>query len=178
MNDAVRRFLTIVLGSIGLACCLGVGLDLVTANVAVEYFSVHHPKIIGSENPWILAVCWGIAAAWWFGLIAGLVVASVNHWRKRPLSPLRILRWNAIACVILWAIMLTILMSVMAISSMIPIEKRPATFESDRRLVAVAMAHQYEYLLGGAAMLVIALMTWRAKPREIMNNDALESAIP
>lgn len=177
-NDAVRRFLSIVFGATGLACCLGIGLDLVTANIAVEYFSIHHPKIIDSENPWVLAVCWGIAAAWWFGLIAGLVVASVNQWRKQPLPPVRILKWNAIACVILWVIMLAILISVMAISSLIPIDKRPVTFESDRRLVAVAMAHQYEYLLGGAAMLAIALMTWRAKPRDIVNNVSLENETP
>jgi hypothetical protein len=30
---------------------LGVCLDLVTANVAVEYFTVHHPKILPTENP-------------------------------------------------------------------------------------------------------------------------------
>jgi hypothetical protein len=41
------------------------------------------------------------------------------------------------------------------------LDERPATFEHDRRLIAVAVAHQFEYILGGVALLVIAIMTWR-----------------
>lgn len=166
MKPALRRFLTIVFGSTILACVLGVCLDLVTANVAVEYFSVHHPTIVPTENPWALAWIWGIAASWWFGAIAGLIVASINHRRQQPLEPFRILRWVVIACVVLWIVMIAILVSVMAISGTIPVEQRPTTFESDRRLVAVAMAHQYEYILGAIAMLIVSVMTWRAKSRQ------------
>ncbi len=165
MNAALRRFLTIVLGSTALACLLGICLDLVTANFAVEYFSVHHPKILPTENPWVLALLWGVAASWWFGAIAGAIVASINHRRQQPLEAIRILKWTTIACVTLWMSMIAILLTVMAISSIIPIEQRRATFESDRRLVAVAMAHQYEYVLGGVAMMVIAVMTWRSNPK-------------
>jgi hypothetical protein len=163
MNAALRRFLTIVLGSTGLACLLGISLDLVTANIAVAYFSVHHPRIVPTENPWALAVIWGIAASWWFGAIAGVVVAFINHRRQHPIEPSRILKWTLVACVILWLAMIAILVAVLAISSTIPIEKRPATFEHDRRLVAVAMAHQYEYVLGAIALVTIAVMTWRSK---------------
>ncbi len=46
------------------------------------------------------------------------------------------------------------------------VEERRPTFESDRRLIAVAMAHQYEYVLGGIALLTIGMMTWRSKSRE------------
>lgn len=164
MNGALRRFLTIVVGSTVCACLLGICVDLVTAHVAVEYFSVHHPRTVAAENPLILAGVWGIAASWWLGVGAGIVVALVNQRRKQPLAPSRILTWNALACVVLWTTMMAILVAVLAVSSMIPIEKRPASFESDRRLVAVAMAHQYEYALGGIAIFVVAIATWRAKP--------------
>jgi hypothetical protein len=163
MSTPVTRFLKIVFGSTMLACVLGIALDLITANVAVEYFSVHHPKIVPTENPWILALVWGVTASWWFGAIAGAVVAFINHNRKQPLDPKRIWKWTAIACVVLWVCMILILVAIMVISSYIPVDKRPPTFESDRRLVAVAMAHQYEYILGAIAMLVIGIMTWRAK---------------
>jgi hypothetical protein len=163
MNAALRRFLIIVLGSTGLACLLGVGLDLVTANVAVEYFSVHHPRIVRTENPWALAVVWGIAASWWFGAISGVIVASINHRRQNPLEPVRILKWTLIACVVLWLVMIAILVAVFALASTIPMEKRQATFDSDRRLIAVAMAHQYEYVLGAVTLGTIAIMTWRSK---------------
>jgi hypothetical protein len=164
MSPAVKRFLTILFGSTGLACSLGICLDLVTANIAVEYFSVHHPTIVPTANPWILAIVWGVAASWWFGAIAGLVIASINHWRQTPLEPRRILKWNLIACILIWVTLVTVVLSVIAIAELIPPDKRRATFEHDRRLVAVAMAHQYEYLLGAIALVVIAIMTWRSRP--------------
>lgn len=165
MTCAQRRFLTIVFGSTVLACLLGVCLDIVTANVAVEYFTVHHPKVLSTDNAWAMALFWGVAASWWFGAIAGVIIASINHWRSQPLEPFRIMKWNAVACLVLWLVMISILLAIMAISSTIPVEKRPATFESDRRLVAVAMAHQYEYMLGAIALIVIAVMTWRSAPK-------------
>lgn len=165
MNSALRRFLAIALGSTFLACLLGICVDLVTANVAVEYFSVHHPKILPTENPWALALFWGVAASWWFGAIAGGIVALINHRHQEPLEPIRILRWIAFACIALWITMIAILLTVMGISNTIPIEQRRATFESDRRLVAVAMAHQYEYILGAVALLVVAFITWKSKPQ-------------
>jgi hypothetical protein len=170
MNAALPRFRSVVLGSILRACLLGICLDLVTANVAVEYFSVIHPKVLPTENPWILALYWGVAASWWFGAIAGLIVASINHRRKQPLDPKRIWKCTTVSCVILWIAMIGILLAIMAISSTIPIDQRRATFESDRRLVAVAMAHQFEYILGGVALLIVAVMTWRAKPILVTTN--------
>jgi hypothetical protein len=102
MNAASKRFLTIVVGSVGLACVLGICLDLVTANVAVEYFSVHHPRIAETESPWVLAIVWGIGASWWFGAISGAIVATINHRRQEPLEPTQILKWVSIACFALW----------------------------------------------------------------------------
>ena len=164
MNQALIRFVAIIFGAAGLACLLGVCLNVVTANVAVEYFSVHHAQIVETKNPWILAVVWGVAASWWFGAISGLIVASINHLRAEPLRPLRVLKWIAVACVLLWLTMIAILVAILLFTSTIAVEERTSTFEQDRRLVAVAMAHQYEYVLGTIALLVISAMTWRAKP--------------
>lgn len=165
MSDSVRRFLTIVIGATGLACLLGICMDLVTANVAVEYFSVHHPQIVATENPWVLAFVWGIAAAWWFGAICGAIVAWINHRRPEPLEPRRILKWTLIACVVLWVMMIAVLVALFVASGYLPVEERTESFESDRRLIAVAMTHQIEYVLGAIAMLIIAVMTWRAESR-------------
>lgn len=163
MNQATQRFVTLVLGAVGLACALGVCLDLVTAHVAVEYFTVKHPKIVESQEPIVMALLWGVGASWWFGLIGGVVVGSINHMRREPLAPRRILRWTAISCVVLWLIMMAILLTILLIANTIPQEMRRPTFDYDRRMVAVAMAHQYEYILGAMALLVIGIATWRAK---------------
>ena len=170
MNAERRCYLTIVFGTVALSCLLGICVDLITANIAVQYFSVHHPKIVPTENPWILALVWGVVASWWAGAIAGIVLASTNHRRKQPLEPPQILRWIKISCVVLWATMISIVLAVMAISSIIPIEKRPETFESDRRLVAVALAHQFEYVFAAIAMLIVAFKVWRAKPKGTIPN--------
>ena len=159
-----RRFFTIVLGSVGYACLLGIALDLITANVAVAYFSVHHPRIVATENPWVLALVWGVAASWWFGLLGGIVVATVNQCRSDPLDPWRIMVWVGRACVVMWIVMILILVVTLSFAYfMVPLDRRPANFEHDARLIAVAMAHQFEYLLGGISVIVIGLMTWRAR---------------
>jgi hypothetical protein len=163
MNAGTKRFLAIVLGTTLLACVLGIALDLVTANVAVEYFSVYHPHVVDTENPWILALVWGVIASWWAGAIAGTVVATVNHLRAQPLEAHRILRWGVVACVVLWLVMIAVLVAVYLLAGTIPEAQRRPTFEHDRRLMAVAMAHQFEYLLAGIAMVVIAIKTWWKK---------------
>lgn len=163
MNAGTKRFLTIVLGTTVLACLLGISLDLVTANVAVEYFSVYHPHVVDSESPWILALVWGVIASWWAGAIAGTVVATVNHLRAQPLEAHCILRWGVAACVVLWLVMIAVLVAVYLLAGTLPEAQRRPTFEHDRRLMAVAMAHQFEYLLAGIAMVVIAIKTWWRK---------------
>ncbi len=153
----------IILGTSVLACVLGVCVDLVTANVAVDYFAVHHPPIVNSRNPWVLAVIWGIAASWWAGAISGFIIALVNHRRTVPLQTSRLFSWTIIACALIWVIMIGIVVVIISLAGSIPEEIRRPTFEYDRRLVAVAMAHQYEYAFGAIATCVIAILTWRTK---------------
>lgn len=148
-----------------LACCLGICVDLVTAHVAVEYFSVHHPKIIASQQPLALALAWGVAASWWFGAIAGSIAALINSRRPRPLPAGQILWWVAYSCIVIWLMMMLIVVAIMIISSFIPAESRRPSFESDRRLMAVALAHQYEYVMGAVACFVIAVRIWRKKDK-------------
>jgi len=164
MNSTVKRFVKIVAGATLMACGLGVCLDLVTANVAVEYFSVHHPRIVDTQNPWILGIVWGFAASWWFGAIAGTVVATINELRAQPLAPKRILKWVAVSCVVLWLVMIALLTSVYLVASSIPLTERRPSFDYDRRIMAVAVAHMYEYLLGAIAMLAIVIKTWWVRP--------------
>lgn len=157
------QFWEIILGTVAFACALGVCIDLVTANVAVDYFAVHHPKIISTNNSWALALFWGIAASWWAGAIAGVILAGINYRRATPLQIKRIFMWTAIACLSIWVVMLAIVFGVIAFAGTIPEDIRRPTFEYDRRLVAVAMAHQYEYAFGAVATIVIAILTWRVK---------------
>lgn len=144
-------------GTVLWACALGIAMDTVTAHVAVEYFTVHHPKVVDSQSPLVMALVWGIGASWWFGLIAGAILAFVNH-RLRPSLPSgRVLALVGWCCLGLWVAMMLILVGTYGIAGLIPPAQRRPSFESDRRLMAVAIAHLTEYVLGGVAAIIAAI---------------------
>ena len=97
--------------------------------------------------------------------VVGIVLAGINHRRREPIAPGRILKWTAWACLGIWGTLLLVLLGVLGISELIPAESRSETFEKDRRLMAVAMAHQYEYLYAGVATVILAFKIWRARPK-------------
>ena len=155
----------IILGSIVLASLLGIALDLVTAHVAVEYFTVHHPKVVESKEPLVMALVWGVGASWWFGAIAGLVLAIVNATGPMPRQPKEVLIQVAKACGILWLIFMLILGSCYFGFGMLPI-KHDAKFEGNRRIMAVAVTHMSEYVLGAVVLVVLSVTNRRAQRRE------------
>ena len=53
------------------AVLYGIIHDQVTARVCVEYFTIGHPPIFGTDNPTLLRIGWGIVATWWVGLLFG-----------------------------------------------------------------------------------------------------------
>ena len=131
-------------------------IDCVTANVAVEYFTVHHPKLVESQSPWVMALVWGFSASWWFAVPSALVIDVYNSRRHAPVTRNQLLRWVIIGLASIWLFMMTILASVYALISLVPVHQRKPDFESVRRLMAVAVTHQFEYVLG--AILVIILL--------------------
>jgi hypothetical protein len=144
-----------------LSCLLGIAIDVVTANVAVEYFTVHHPHVVDSESPWVMALVWGIGASWWFGLAAGVLLWWMNIRRQQPLSRKRILRMIVPCLVVIWLVMMGIVAGVYGIAGRIPETQRRVTFESDRRLMAVALSHSTEYVLGGIVTIVLMIQIAR-----------------
>lgn len=155
--------LVFVLQVVLLSCALGVAIDLVTANIAVEYFTVHHPHVVESKSPWVMALVWGIGASWWFGLIAAPLMWWVNTRRPIPISRPRVLRMVGRAMVLIWLVMMWILGCVYLIAGAIPAQQRRPTFESDRRLMAVAISHASEYILGGIMTVVVMVRIARYK---------------
>jgi hypothetical protein len=77
-------FLRIVLMSVAAAVVYGIVQDQITARICVEYFTIGHPTLFGTEDPTALAFGWGILATWWVGVLLGVPLA----WVARPkLSP-------------------------------------------------------------------------------------------
>lgn len=155
MKSSLREAATFTAFVIGLSCGLGIAVDLVTANVAVEYFTIHHPRVVESQSPWVMALVWGIGASWWCGLIAGPALWWANLRRSKPLPMRRVLLMVARAMAVIWLVMMLILVGVYLVSGLVPSEHRRATFEHDRRLMAVALSHLTEYALAASAAIIL-----------------------
>ncbi len=65
----------IVLMCVVAAVAYGIVHDQVTARVCVEYFTVGHPPIFGTNDPTLLGIGWGILATWWVGILLGVPLA-------------------------------------------------------------------------------------------------------
>ena len=62
----------------------GIVHDQITARICVEYFTIGHPNLFGTENPTLLGLGWGIVATWWVGLILGVTLAFAAQFGKNP----------------------------------------------------------------------------------------------
>jgi hypothetical protein len=74
----------VVLLCILAAVCYGIIHDQVTARICVEYFTIGHPDIFGTDDPTLLGLGWGIAATWWVGLLLGIPLAFAARAGRRP----------------------------------------------------------------------------------------------
>lgn len=81
----VVRFVSIILLCIVAAVLYGVVHDQITARICVEYFTIGHPPVFGTDDPTLLGLGWGVIATWWVGLLLGVPLAlcsRVGSWPK------------------------------------------------------------------------------------------------
>ncbi len=78
------EFAKIVVLGVVAAVCYGVLHDQVTARVCVEYFTIGHPPIFGTDSRTLLAIGWGVLGTWRLGVMLGLVTAAFARLGSRP----------------------------------------------------------------------------------------------
>jgi hypothetical protein len=81
----VMRFTAIVLLCVVAAVAYGVIHDQVTARICVEYFTIGHPPVFGTDDPTLLGLGWGVIATWWVGVMLGVPLAfaaRAGSWPK------------------------------------------------------------------------------------------------
>jgi hypothetical protein len=83
----VGRWLAVLGLSVIAAVVYGISHDLVTAHLCVEYFTIGHPPIFGTEDPLLLALGWGVIATWWMGVLLGIPLACVATLGRRQPFP-------------------------------------------------------------------------------------------
>jgi hypothetical protein len=71
------QFLAIVAVCVLFAVGYGVIHDQITARVCVEYFTIGHAPIFGTDDPTLLGLGWGVLATWWVGVMLGIPLAIV-----------------------------------------------------------------------------------------------------
>jgi uncharacterized membrane protein len=155
--QAIRFILSVV----ALTCMFGIALDLVTAHVWVDYITVHHPKVVESKSPVVMALVWGVGASWWFGAIAAAILWWFNRRRPNPAPAGTLIRWTARALAVLWLVMMAVLGGIYALIGFLPVETRRPTFDIDRRAMSVALTHQTEYVLGALVLIVLMILVAR-----------------
>jgi hypothetical protein len=161
--------LGIILMCIVAAICYGIAHDQVTARVCVEYFTVGHPPVFGTDDPTLLGIGWGIIATWWVGLLLGVPLAIVARAGSRPkrsvLSLFRPLVWLLAVmavCALVAGITGWLLASNGAVFLVGPIARELPT-ERHVPFLADLWAHSASYFVGLVGGIVVMVLVWRSR---------------
>lgn len=159
----------IVLLALLAAIAYGILHDQVTARVSVEYFTIGHPPVFGTDDPTLLALGWGVLATWWVGLPLGVALAVAARAGRRPALDARdlfptVLR--LLAAMAAASLAAGVLGYALAASGRIRLpgmfaERIPA----DRRIPFLAdlWAHNAAYLVGIVGGIVVCVRTFRRR---------------
>lgn len=143
--------------SVWTSVAYGIAHDLVTARASPAYFlPPHHPVIIDTKSPLVLALIWGVWATWWMGLMGGLLMGAACRAGRLPKLEARDIQPALLKCLaVLWALaMLSGLAIYLFGGFVLGWDEKIA----DRRLFAVAIAHMFSY--SGGTVLIIGLSIW------------------
>jgi hypothetical protein len=156
--------LKIILLCIAAAVVYGIGQDLITTRVCLEYFTIGHPPIFGgTQNPTLLALGWGVIATWWIGLGLGVPAALLTRAGSRPKLGWQSLRVPIVVLMGVMAASATIAGLLAYLSSGINDYYFPekAVFYKPQ-FQADAAAHSTAYFVGFAGgILICGLIWWR-----------------
>lgn len=148
------------------AVLYGVLHDQVTARICVEYFTIGHAPIFGTDDPTLLGLGWGVLATWWVGVLLGVplaLVARVGGWPKRTaaslIKPLVVLMLVSALCATIAAVIGALLARwgliwlLEPMASAVPREKHVA-FLTD------LWAHNASYAAGFIGGGILMLRVW------------------
>lgn len=165
----LRETLRIVGTCIGAAVLYGVAHDLVTAHLSVEYFTVAHPPI-GTDDPILLALVWGVIATWWVGVLLGVPLAAAARLGRAPRVTAAELRPAILRLLVGMGVAAAAMMLLAALATgddfSLPgplFERVPR--ERHGRLAVAAVGHAVSYFVGFAGGIALIARTIRARRR-------------
>lgn len=163
------------------AIAFGIVHDLVTANSCVEYFTIAHPKVIESQNPFLIALVWGVLATWWVGLILGILIVLFNAIGKHdqvPFSIIRLYVTRLLLVMLLTSTLAGLTGYILANSGVIHLVGELTDQIPPGRhnvFLAVAWAHLSSYIVGFVGGIVICMKVWmrRTNPARKVKSNTL-----
>lgn len=169
------QFLAIVAQCVGAAVVYGIIHDQVTARVCVEYFTIGHPPVFGTDDPTLLGLGWGVIATWWVGLLLGVPLATAARAGSRPkravtslLRPVAILMGVTVSCALVAGIIGWVLANHGLIALVEPVSLRVAR-DRHPAFLADLCTHSASYLVGTAGGIVLVVQVWQSRRRLPVN---------
>lgn len=149
-----------------LSIAYGIVHDMVTAHVWVEYFTIHHVKVVESESPVVMALVWGVIATWWMGAFAGTILwafSTLGAMPELPLARLRQIMLRGMGGLLLSA-MLVLMVAYLGLG-FVGQGHDIEDLETKQRALAVAFTHTYSYSAGTLLVLAMGARALRLRLR-------------
>ena len=149
----------------------GVAQDLVTTRVSLEYFTIGHAGLFGTQSPTILAFGWGVVATWWFGVPIGLLFALTARFGQGQKVGVRDLVQPGLYLLLavgILAILAGTAAYIAANAGAISLSARFAAQipqDGHARFLAVAWAHTAAYGGGFVGAMLLAAWIWIVRAR-------------
>jgi hypothetical protein len=167
--ENTRPYVAIVALSVLSAVAYGIIHDQVTARICVEYFTIGHPPVFGTDSPTLLALGWGVYATWWVGLILGVPLAIAARAGSRPkrspgslIRPIGMLLGAMALCALVAGGMGYLLARTGRIVLIGPVSQRLPP-EKHVPYLADLWAHSTSYLVGCVGGLAVILRVWKSR---------------
>lgn len=172
----------IVLLAIGGSVAFGIVHNMFTAHICLEYFTIGHVRLFGSDIPALHALAWGIIATWWMGLLLGVplaVVARIGSWPRLDAADIAPTLRTALLCVFACAALGLIVGWILAGTGVIRLVDsfaRAIPAEKHTAFLAVGAAHLTSYAAGTIAGLVLIVLTLLKRQRLALTSAVVPSA--
>ncbi len=161
--------LKVILLAIAASVAYGIVHDQVTARICVEYFTIGHAPIFGTEDPTLLGIGWGILATWWVGLLLGVPLAIVARSGKLPkrtaaslVRPIVVLMLVSAIGAVLAGLLGWFLATRGVVRLMGPLaDNVPA--DKHVPFLIDGFAHTASYVFGFVGGLVVMALVWRSR---------------
>ena len=160
--DHIKTILLCLFGAI----TFGILHDLITANICLEYFTIAHPKVIESQNPFLLALVWGALATWWVGLILGILIMCSNSIGKASAISFTVIKRYIIRLLVTMPItsalagLIGYLLAKTNAIHLIGELAETIPFKKQDVFLAVGWAHVSSYIVGFVGGIVICTKIW------------------